>query len=436
MIRATVFLLLLLPGVAAGQVIQQQAGTDAEFRALHAAAAGVVWAGGQGGRYALTTDGGATWRADSIRGAGDLFITGIWAADARTAYALATHFDGGLARIYRTNDGGATWSVQWERAGDGVFMDALRCWDIERCVAFGDPVDGSLMVARTTDGGSWKELPADRLPALLEGEAGFAASGTTLATRQPTHAWIGTGVGARARVYRSSDGGASWTAHDTPLPGGATSGIFGVAFRDSLNGVAVGGDYQQRTAEQRNVIRTVDGGRTWTTVGTSQPHGVRYGVAYSPVTFRPVRTPGDTLRALVAVGPSGVGVSLDHGATWAALDGTHYNTVAFDADGTAWLGGPDGRVGVSTEAHWSHPPWHRRSRRRSSQPGSTSNSRGNRWSRTRWLDRVELRGPGRGVDPDHRDPGHVASRGGARRVHEGSRSRPRGSSSRSTRSAT
>jgi acetylornithine deacetylase/succinyl-diaminopimelate desuccinylase-like protein/photosystem II stability/assembly factor-like uncharacterized protein len=334
-----------LAGAAAhAQLVPQRSGTDAEFRALHAAAAAVVWAAGRGGVYAVTTNGGATWRADSIPGAADLFLTGIWAADARTAYVMATSFDGGLARIYRTSDGGGSWRMAYEKKGEGVFFDALRCWNGQRCVAFSDPVGGGLLIVRTTDGAAtWTEVPADRVPPTLTGEAGFAASGTTLTTWGSRHAWIGTGGGATARVYRTADGGASWEVAATPLAGNASSGIFGIAFRDSLNGVAVGGDYRRPRDAQQNVLRTSDGGRTWTIAAVSLPAGVRYGAAYSPVAL-------EGRRQLLAVGPSGVGLSPDDGTGWVPLDTTHYNTVAFAPNGGAWVAGPDGRI-----AHMSRP---------------------------------------------------------------------------------
>lgn len=341
-IPALLSVLLIAPGALTAQLTPQTTGTTAEFRAMHAPAPDVVWAAGRGGVYAVTTDGGATWRADSVAGAGGLFFTGAWAADERNAWLLGTSFDGGLARIYRTVDGGASWSVQWESTEAGVFMDALQCWDLDHCVAYGDPIGGALMIVRTTDGRTWHRVAADRVPALIEGEAGFAASGTTLTLAGTSRGWIGTGGGSRARVYITVDGGASWTAADTPLPGNATSGIFGIAFRDSLNGVAAGGDYERRTEEQRNVVRTSDGGRTWHVVGTSLPHGVRYGVAYSPVAFTPAA--GTSVRPLLGVGPSGVGVSHDDGATWVTLDTAHFNTVTFAPNGDAWVGGPDGRM--------------------------------------------------------------------------------------------
>ena len=56
-------------------------------------------------------------------------------------------------------------------------------------------------------------------------------------------AWIGTGAGLAARVFRTADRGRTWSVAETPVVHGATSaGIFSVSFRDSLHGMVVGGD--------------------------------------------------------------------------------------------------------------------------------------------------------------------------------------------------
>jgi len=75
--------------------------------------------------------------------------------------------------------------------------------------------------------------------------------------------WFGTGGAEKSRIFRSADGGQTWTAADTPLPAGkASAGIFSLMFLNQSEGHAVGGDY---TANSLGVdgIRTRDGGLSW-----------------------------------------------------------------------------------------------------------------------------------------------------------------------------
>lgn len=312
--------------------------TGGEFRGLSAAGAGVVWAGGRGGVFASSADGGTTWRADTIPGAEGLFLIDSHAVDGRTAYLLGTDFDGGMARIYRTDDAGASWRVQFTDSAPGTFFDGMAFWDERHGVAFGDPVAGSFVIVTTRDGGaSWSRVPPEAVPEPLPGEAGFAASGTAIAVYGDGHAWFGTGGGDRARVFRTEDGGTTWAAHDTPLRGGRTAGIFGLTFWDRDNGIAVGGDHAQPNEASPNVLRTTDGGRTWRLIAASSPAGVRYGVVHIP------GTPGP---ALLAVGPSGRGHSSDAGRTWTVIDTLAHNTVAAAPSGAlVWTAGPRGRIG-------------------------------------------------------------------------------------------
>ncbi|MDH3495329.1 MAG: oxidoreductase [Gemmatimonadota bacterium] len=333
--RAMAGVALLVAMTAAAAEAQEATsvpGVAGEFRGM-SARGDVVWASGRAGTYARSTDGGVTWEAGVIPGAETLFLVDVEALDARAACVLATSFDAGVGRIYRTPDGGATWSVAYEFAHPEVFFDGLAFWDADRGVAFSDPVDGAFLVVRTTNGcGSWTEVPRKHLPTPLEGEAGFAASGTAIAVAGTRHAWIGTGGGAVARVLLTTDSGATWTARATPMAAGPATGIFGIAFRDTLHGVAVGGNYQRPGSAAPNVLRTGDGGRTWAFVGTTAPPGVRYGAVYVPGSG-----------TVVAGGPTGFGLSDDDGATWTAVDSAF--TYGLTATGAAgWVAGPGGRI--------------------------------------------------------------------------------------------
>lgn len=322
--------LLALASPAAAQWVPQAADTSTEYRGLDAVSARQAWAVGRGGAWAHTRD-GRRWTTGRIPGAEGLFIVDVHAPDAWHAVALGTSFDGGLARIWRTENGGTTWKQVFEDARAGAFWDGMTFLDARRGVAFGDPVGGALAVATTRDGGrTWSLVPAASLPALLPGEAGFAASGTAVTSRGGV-AWIGTGGGRVARVFRTPDGGRTWTVAETPIRGSASAGIFGVAFRDARRGIVVGGDYQRPEAGGNNVAVTRDGGRTWREPREAGLEGVMYGVAHVQGSI------------YVAVGPRGSFITRDDGDTWRRLGREGFNTVAF-AGRTGWAAGTGGRI--------------------------------------------------------------------------------------------
>jgi photosystem II stability/assembly factor-like uncharacterized protein len=268
-------------------------------------------------------------------GASQLDFRDVQAVDANTAYLLSIG-PGEASRIYKTKDGGRGWTLQFTNHNPKAFFDAFAFWDARTGIAVSDPVDGRFILIKTTDGGAtWKELPRERSPKALEGDGAFAASGTCIAVQGRKNVWFGTGGGAMARVFRSTDGGDTWKVAATPITAGnASSGIFSIAFKDSRIGVIVGGDYKKENETSANVATTTDGGATWTLAGGARPSGFRSAVAYVPGTRGPM---------LVAVGPSGSDYSTDDGANWKSIDSTGYHAVSLaGADG--WAVGEGGRV--------------------------------------------------------------------------------------------
>ncbi|MFE9811644.1 WD40/YVTN/BNR-like repeat-containing protein [Streptomyces sp. NPDC005548] len=312
----------------------KESGTDARFRGLSAVSRNSAWVAGSKGTVLRTTDGGAHWRDVSPAGAADLEFRDVEAFDARRAVVLAIG-EGEASRVFRTEDGGTTWTESFRNTDARAFYDCLTFFDPRHGLAMSDPVDGRFRILSTSDGGrSWKVLPGRGMPAAQEGEAGFAASGQCLVTSGPRDVWLATGGAASARVLHSADRGLTWTATDTPVPAGDPArGVFALAFRDRVHGLAVGGDYRADQASPRAAAVTADGGRSWTTADRPPP-AYRSGVTWLP----------HSRTSALAVGPTGTDLTTDGGRTWHTLDSGSYDTVDCTPDLGCWASGEKGRV--------------------------------------------------------------------------------------------
>ena len=313
----------------------QASGTTASLRGISAASERVAWASGTRGTFLRTSDGGVTWQVGRVAGAESLDFRDVHAVDSTTAYLLGIQKP---ASIYKTTDAGRSWVRQFADSSADAFIDCLAFWDRDHGIAIGDPMaalDGKMMLLVTANGGAtWEQVPRDRLPVPLPKEGAFAASGTCITVMGTANAWIGTGLGGKGRVFRTSDRGRTWSVVETPVDASVgTAGIFTIAFRDADNGIVLGGDYQRPTLGQSNYARTEDGGRTWQ-AATPGPGFFISGVAY---------VGGTGGRGVVAVGTAGWTSSTDGGETWVRGDTTSLNAVAF-AGRTGWAVGPSGRV--------------------------------------------------------------------------------------------
>ena len=313
----------------------QLSGTTNRLQAISALSDRIAWASGVGGTYALTTDGGDTWRSGVVPGADSLEFRDVEGVTGSIAYLLAAG-PGDRSRIYKTKDGGGSWSLQFTNRDTTAFYDCFAFWSEHHGFTMSDAVAGRFPVVRTTDGESWTDV-GDRLPPAQSGEGAFAASGTCAATIGDRHGWIATGAAARARVLATSDGGDTWQAFQTPIAqGSATSGGASLEFRDTLEGILGGGDIAAPDSFADNLARSNDGGRTWRLATRTPFPGAIYGVAY---------VPGGGSRTVVATGPSGAAWSADEGSSWAVLKGvSDYWAVAFASPKAGWLVGTEGRI--------------------------------------------------------------------------------------------
>ena len=321
---------LLLPCWLLAQpvITPQVSGTTASLRGLSAVNDRIAWSSGSGGTVLRTLDGGRTWQNVSPAGADTLDFRDVQAFSADTALVMHAGYPG---LILQTCDGGRHWQTVYHDPRPGIFLDAMSFWDNRHGLAFGDALNGRLVVITTADGGrSWQR---QRGPVALAQEGGYAASGTCLATRDDSLAWIALGTPA-ARVLYTTNRGHSWQGGRTPMQQDeAGCGIFSLDFSSAQYGIAVGGCYPHPEATAKNLAITHDGGRTWQLVAKKRPRGYRSAVAWLPDT-----------NIWLCTGPTGTDISYNNGLRWQALDSTGYHALALPSGAGGWLCGPRGRL--------------------------------------------------------------------------------------------
>ncbi len=241
--------------------------------------------------WAVAFDGSNTTRTSNVfvrtKNGGQSFSKGMFLPDTNTynaanisavdtAIAYVACFekaaDGGSGVIRKTINGGLTWTNASDSltmfTGASNFPDFVHFWDANNGLALGDPngnTSGSgteFELWRTNNGGTtWTRVADANLPNPLSGEYGL----TNCYTTYGSHMWFGTN---KARVYASADSGKTWTVNATVIAGLAGQ-VEGVAFRNSLNGLAWGQSTTSATTTVYNLAKTSDGGATWLAIPTA-----------------------------------------------------------------------------------------------------------------------------------------------------------------------
>jgi photosystem II stability/assembly factor-like uncharacterized protein len=247
-----------------------------------------------------TADGGATWTPAGQGLAGDVRRV---AADPRIPGRLyaATRAD-----VFKSSDAG----LSWQATGSLPMIDVL---DVqvdplhpEVVFAAGIGTQYSIdVVARSVDGGAaWQVVFDVAPPGTSLGAAGFMAL-------LPDAAVPGTlFAGGRAGVWKSSDGGGSWTPASTGLPRdqvvtGLRSDTAHNLYAVLDSGVAANGG---GASAGNTLFRSADGGATWSALDAGFPAG----------TFARDLLADPRGTALYAATNAGVLVSADGGSHWAA----------------------------------------------------------------------------------------------------------------------
>ncbi len=304
--------------------------SDASLRGLSVASDRIIWASGSGGTWLRTVDGGVTWDTGIIAGLDNVDFRSIHAFDANNAVVASA---GQPSQIYRTSNGGKSWELI-ETLSEEAFLDGMGFYKKVGLV-FGDPVAGEWMVLKSEDEGiTWEVL--GNLPIPKEGEAGFAASTSSIALRK-NMVVIGSG-GAESNLIISLDQGDSWTKIKSPLVQGEPSqGIFALSFWEDKRVVLVGGDYLKPT-DKKGTVGVFDlKSMKWMDIESTLP-GYRSGVEFWA-----------TEKVLIAVGTTGSDFSKDGGLSWESISEEGYHAVKTDPKGKVILAsGGNGKIAKLT----------------------------------------------------------------------------------------
>jgi photosystem II stability/assembly factor-like uncharacterized protein len=308
-----VLLLLSFQGYTQTVTLKQlSTGTNTSLRGLSVVSDDVAWVSGSNGYVGKTVNGGADWQWSQPKGYESLDFRDIEAFDDQKAIIVNA---GSPAFILLTADGGKSWTQTYVNRDTAIFLDGMDFWDNQNGIIFGDPIQNKLQLLKTTDGGtSWQVITNNLKTHMKPGEAGFAASGSSIKVLDKTKVWMVTG-GSVSNVYYSSNQGQSWSKYPCPiLQGESSKGAFSIDFFDNNNGVVVGGDYLKDKESTNNVLVTRDGGKSWL-----KPEVPVYGYR-SSVTYLSKNT-------AVAAGTSGVDISKDGGFNWQHVSDGNFNAV-------------------------------------------------------------------------------------------------------------
>jgi photosystem II stability/assembly factor-like uncharacterized protein len=356
----------------------------------HPTDANTIYVAASGGGVWKTTNGGTSWTAltDNQK---TLSMGSIAIAPSNTnvLYAGTGQADGeGNSNFGRgvmvSTDGGATWTL---RTNGGVFdrheiteiaidpQNSSVAWAaVSSCCATNTLFDFNNGIFKTTDGGvtwtnttgSLRTLGAFASFTSVRIDPGTTGSSATL------YAAASTPFGdADNGVYKSTDGGATWTKlTDTKLPSGTASGRIVVAVSKSNSQVVyVSASGNGNTGSTPNgslykFLRSDDGGTTFTDLTAGTPNYM-----HSQGAFDTSLIVDPSNSAIVYAGgdsnPNGIIRSIDSGAHWTDIagiingaNGPHvdHHASAFDANGK-FLDGDDGGIFRYDPAATPSPTW-------------------------------------------------------------------------------
>ena len=298
-----------------------------------------------GGGIYKTFDGGASWVAAFYTGTnGTVSSLAIAPSNSRTVYAVASF------AVIKTTDGGASWiAIHNSLMTTGISSLAI------------DPLNSQIIYVGTTGAyggsGDLQDIPGSIFKT-TDGGASWTAVNTGLTNTSilslaidpanskvvyaGTSMWIGDVVaGTCGRVFKTTDGGASWTKINT----GTNGEVDFLAIDPSNSQTVYAGTWNG------GVFKTINGGTSWTTINSGLTNNYVQTLAIDPANSPTVYT---------GTYNGGVFKTTDGGASWTAINSGLTNKIIYSlvidpANGRTVYAGTGGGVFKTTNggASWT-----------------------------------------------------------------------------------
>lgn len=312
-------------------------------RFLDAVSPNVVWGIGYDGTapssnynyFTRTINGGTTFNGGvvftstanpSVGDTNTWVLANLDAIDANTAwvsaYKKSTQTQGA---VFRTTNGGVNWlnmNAPGMYTNTAAFTNIVAFVTPSVGITMGDPngTGNEFEIWRTIDGGnSWTKIPGASIPNPLAGEFGLV---NVYCKQGSSNIWFGTNEG---RIYYSNDAGLTW---NVSAAGPAGASVNDIAFTDPNNGVAY--VYNGTTFEMYN---TTNGGQTWAQITVVSPNVGKNDLNVVPNTNYFVSAGAGTGNQILSY-------STDNGVNWTDWGsvGIQYLTIDFADGNSGWAG--------------------------------------------------------------------------------------------------
>ncbi|WP_276680236.1 T9SS type A sorting domain-containing protein [Empedobacter brevis] len=252
----------------------------------------------------VTTNGGTNWKANLVSNLpSNALISDVGALNGTTAFIVTAPASGsGTANgLWKTTNGGTNWAKVSGVFSNGSFGNIVHFFDANNGLVIGDPLNGKYEMYKTTDGGNtWTTLSTAPSP-LTNEEYGYVAGRVFLGE----DLWLTSSTG---RILHTKDRGMTWDSYFSPVDDfSGESSSANMSFSSSTYGLLV---------DNTGLLwYTEDGGENWDLKTASNYYDGD--LSYIPGSDGVFISTGFSTESSLGTGSS---YTNDNGATWTKID--------------------------------------------------------------------------------------------------------------------